>query len=85
MSKKSDNSFVFLRFHFFRENIFLVQVWYFRNQKNSIEFFRFISCVCVALCGDKVHTDSISVSLKLHSRSLPLSQTHSGKLQFCIV
>ena len=74
--------FPFSSFSFFSWIHFLSK---FRNQKSSIELFRFISCICVALCGYKVHTDSISVSLKLHSRSLPLSQTHSGKLQFCIV
>ena len=77
MSKKSDNSFVFLRFHFFREKIFLPKFFCpnVRNQKSSIELFRFISCVCVAPCGDNVHTDSISVPLNLHSHSSPLSQT----------
>ena len=63
-------SFFFV-FIFFMNSFFLSK---FRNQKSLIEFFRFISCVCVALCGYKVHSDSISVSLKLHSHSLPLSQ-----------
>ena len=42
MSKKSDNSFVFLRFHFFRENIFLSKFGTFEIRKirsNSLDLF----------------------------------------------
>ena len=34
MSKKSDNSFLFLRFHFFHENIFLSKFGTFENKKS---------------------------------------------------
>ena len=85
MLNKSDNSFFFLRFHFFHVLVFLSEFGNFEIRKSSIELFRFIFCVCVALCSDKVHTDSISVSLKLRSHSSPLSQTRSWKLQFCII
>ena len=88
MSKKSDNSFLFLRFHFFHVFIFLSKLCNFEIRKvrsNCLDFY-LAFLLHFAVCDFyKVHTDSISESLKLHSHSSPLSQTRSWKLQFCIV
>ena len=66
MSKKSDNSFLFLRFHFFS--------W--KHQKSLVEAFCFEACICASVSGDKLDTISLRWPLDLLLISLPVSYTN---------